>query len=435
MFSSFWFRKWLVRTGLARFSPTARRLTGGHPHVVKYLSDRTLAAPVELLKDPALFPNVDGPDVMNLNLPAPRFDSPLSSSRMTAERSGLPAAWGTMTLREAIAHEYERTDRRRLEPRAEVVITHGATSAYSATLDAFVNPGDGVVLFDPSSPLFSLGAASRRANVRWVPTWNEDGRIRFPEENLERAMRGAKLLVMSDPASPNGGVLAAGELERIAWFARRHDVLVYIDGSFGRFRYDAPATPFEDWSGLRRRLLVSGSVSQGYGLASLRVGWVSGPAPLLQAVALQSCLNAPYVSTASQELAVRVLRSAEHETAPLLERFRERRRYTIDRLRGIGLEPAWPGGGYFTWLAVGRLGLDGRQFAEKLLREKDVLVGPGSFYGPSGAGHVRISFATEDGRLREGLSRLGAFVNELAGKGVANSAEPKHAEVVTALTY
>ena len=79
----------------------------------------------------------------------------------------------------------------------------------------------------------------------------------------------------------------------------------------------------------------------------------------------------------------------------------------------MGLEPELPGGGYFAWVPVSALGLDGRAFAERLLKESRVLVGPGCAFGPSGAGHVRVSFATDDGRLREGLSRMGAFVERL----------------------
>jgi aspartate/methionine/tyrosine aminotransferase len=97
----------------------------------------------------------------------------------------------------------------------------------------------------------------------------------------------------------------------------------------------------------------------------------------------------------------------------VLDQFRARRRYVTDRLRGIGLEPDWPGGGYFVWVPVAPLGLDGRAFAARLLKERQVLVGPGCAFGPSGSGHVRVSFAADDGRLREGLARLAAFVGGL----------------------
>jgi len=413
---SFALRKWLVRSGLARFTSLARRLTGGYPDVLHYYSERTLAAPVERLTDPATFPIVDGPDVMNLNLPAPRFDSPLSGGRLLADRSGTPPAWGLPALRETIAERCLQQHGRTIDARTDVFITHGATAAYATALDAFINPGDRIVLFDPCSPMFALGAESRRARIRWVPTWNEDGRARFLEEGLGRAMRGAKMLVLADPANPTGGVLAETDWERIAWLANRHDLLVYLDESFGRYRLDMQAVPLASMTAMKNRLLVAGSVSQGYGLASLRVGWLTGPLPLLQACALQACLSAPYVPTACQDVALRALSTDEALFGPVREQFRERRRYTIDRLRSMGLEPSWPGGGYTTWVPVSPLGMTGRAFAEQLLRECDVLVGPGCAYGPSGTDHIRISFAAEDGRLREGLTRLAKFIAQRTGK-------------------
>ena len=128
-----------------------------------------------------------------------------------------------------------------------MIATHGATAAYFAALDAFVNPGDRVVLFDPCSPLFAAARAlpkSRHAKVRWVPTWTEDGRCRYIAADFERAMRGAKVLVMSDPGSPAGGCLSNEDLEHIAWIAGGYGVLVYLDESFAAFRYQT-LTPGE----------------------------------------------------------------------------------------------------------------------------------------------------------------------------------------------
>ncbi|MBI1918705.1 MAG: aminotransferase class I/II-fold pyridoxal phosphate-dependent enzyme [Planctomycetes bacterium] len=99
--------------------------------------------------------------------------------------------------------------------------------------------------------------------------------------------------------------------------------------------------------------------------------------------------------------------------------FSARRRYAFERLRGMGLKPAWPSGGFFFWVPVAEMGLDGRDFAERLLCEQRVQVMPGDLFGPSGAGHVRVSYATEDGRLREGLSRMADLVRSLKGSAVA----------------
>jgi len=412
-------KKWLVRTGVARHLPVARRLTGDGADFLKYYSDKVLAAPIEELIDPGTFPEAPACDVVNLNLAAPRFESPVSGTRVAADRTGLPPACGLKTLRAAIAE--------RNSPRSddEVLITHGASGAYASVLDAFLNPGRKVVQFDPSSPLFSLGALSRRATIRWIPTTTEDGRLRFDADRLAKSLRGATLLALADPGNPTGGTLAPEDQEKIAWAAKRADVLIYLDESFARFRFDGPANRLPSLPDAAGRTLVAGSLTHGDGLGSIRVGWLSGPKHLVRACALTASLNAPYVPTICQQIALRALQADEELFGPVQEEFRARRRYAFDKLRSMGLDPSWPAGGFFFWVPVSSFGMDGRTFAERLLNERKVFVGPGTAFGPSGANFVRISFAVEDGRLREGLARLAAFVESIGGK--PNAPAPRSA--------
>jgi len=144
--------------------------------------------------------------------------------------------------------------------------------------------------------------------------------------------------------------------------------------------------------------------------------------------------NAPFVSGLGQQLAARELDRAEDAFGPTVEELRARRRYTLDRLTAMGLPAPTPRGGYFAWVDVSRAQparpgtTPGRAFAERLLRAAGVLVGPGCAFGPAGANFVRVSFAAEDGRLREGLSRLARFVNgPPPGKASAPVAEGRAA--------
>jgi aspartate/methionine/tyrosine aminotransferase len=407
-----WLTKLLVRTRLARFVPSIRALCGDGVSHLKYYSDDTLTAPVAELLDAAYFPEPPADDVIDLNQPAPRYDTAVALGRV-ADRSGNPHPWGTTELRSALADMYVRRDGREVNPDDEVFVTHGATAAISAVMGAFVNPGDRVVLFDPCSPLFALGAKKRRANVRWVPTWNEDGRCRYMAADFEKALRGAKLLVIADPCNPTGACLSPDDLEHIAWIAAGYDVLIYADESYSRYRYDGRTRSLAVMPGADVRTLTGGSVSASHGLGSVRVGWVAGPKHLVKACALTASLAAPYVPAVCQQVAARAVAEGDEVFTPTREAFEGKRRYLIDRLRGMGFEPDWPAGGFFAWVPVSHLGADGRAFAERLLREEKVLVGPGCAFGPGGVGHVRISFAPDDGRLREGLARLAAFVERL----------------------
>jgi len=414
----FMLKKLLVQTGVARYLPISQRLAGDGVDYLKYYSDKVLAAPLEELLDPATFPESPGPEVVNLNMAAPRFDSPVSGARVAADRNGLPPVSGLKSLKQAVAERFLKRDGRSDD---EVLVTHGATGAFSAVLDAFINPGRKVVLFDPCSPLFSLGAKSRRATVRWVPTTTEDGRLRFNADLLAKTLRGATLLAIADPGNPTGGTLAAEDVEKIAWAAKRSDVLIYLDESFARYRYDGPANRLSALPDAAGRTLTAGSLTQGDGLGSVRVGWLSGPRQLVKACTLTASLNAPYVPTICQQIALRAVQADEDLFGPIQEEFRDRRRYAFDKLKAIGLNPAWPSGGFFFWVPMAAFGLDGRSFAERLLNEQKVLVGPGCAFGPSGGGFVRISFATEDGRLREGLARLATFMARIGGKPAATT--------------
>jgi aspartate/methionine/tyrosine aminotransferase len=406
--------KLLVRTGLARFLPAVRRLTDGGGACLHYYSDRVLAAPHEALGDVAGWLEAPGADVIDLSLAAPRFDLvPSGSTKLPADRRGYPPPSGLPELRAAVAEKLLAEHSLAASPGDEVLITHGAAGAFSVVLDTFVNPGDAVVLFDPSSPLYPLTLRQRRARVRWLPSRVEQGRLLFRLDQLDRALRRARLLVINSPSNPTGGVLAPEDLEQIAWWADRRDVLIFSDEVFARYQYEGRPASIGVLPRARRRTLTAGSVSKGHALASARVGWLAGNRHLLRVCTLTAGLQAPFVPTLCQQIAVTALRQGNDAFTPVREEFESRRRYAFERLEAMELQPPWPAGGFFFWIPVWTLGLGGRDFAARLLRSKKVLLTPGEHFGPSGAGYVRLSYAGEDGRVREGLVRLAEFVREL----------------------
>jgi aspartate/methionine/tyrosine aminotransferase len=412
MLPSFFWRKFFVRTGMAGWLPSIKRLLGGGEHYLRYLGDRALAAPVDELLDPAWFPDVQVPDAINLALGAPRCELALGALRSVNDRRAL-SAWGLAELREEIAGRRPQEQVAPFDPADEVLITHGASGAFAAAIDTFLNPGSNVVLFDPTSPLFILGLKHRRARIRWVQTWLENGKTRFDIESFAASMRGARLLVLADPVNPTGGVFAPEELEQIAWWAKKHDVLIYTDESFGNFRYESEETRLAALPNAENRLLIAGSVSKSHGLNAARVGWLLGCRHLLRPCAAMASMAAPFVSPLCQQLALAALRSGEETAAKIRDEFAGRRRYLVESLQGMGLPPAYPAGAYFCWMPVSRWGLTGREFARQLLLSQRVLVNAGEPFGPSGEDFIRLSYATEEGRLREGLQRLATFMDEL----------------------
>lgn len=408
MIESFFLRKLLARTGLAPLVPVVRRALGGGREYVRYYSDRTLAVPLDRLTDPALLPAIGTPDSIDLALGAPRCELPAAPLRGLADRRP-PAPWGDIDLRTELATRLHLDHGVESDPADEVLITHGATGAFAAAIDAFVNPGDRVVLFDPTAPIFPVGLAHRRARVRWVPTWSDRGRVRFPMDVFAKTMRGAKLVVLADPVNPTGCVFAPEDLEQIAFWARKHDVLIFQDVSFDRWRLEPARSRLASLPAVEGRIVTAGSFARSHGLTAARVGWVAGCRHLVRPSAAAALLSAPFVPSLCQHVALHALRTGEALLDEARTELGVRREYVRDRLAATGLAPWESAAGFFFWVPVPD-GQTGHAFAQRLLSAAGVLVNPGHVFGPSGRGFVRISYATDDGRLREGLNRLADFV-------------------------
>lgn len=404
--------RFLVRTGLARLLPGVRRLTDGGQDFVHYYSQRILAGPHAELRDAAgLLEQPDEPDRVDLSLGTPLFDlAPSLSTKLPADRRGYPPAWGLLELRALIAQKFEAEQQLHVRPEDEVLITQGVAGALSVVLDTFVNPGERVVLFDPSSPLYSWMLRHRRARPGWIKTGVEAGRLRFRHDDLARSLKGARLILLDVPHNPTGASLAPEDIEEIVWWADRHDVLIFCDQAFDRFQYDGEPLRIGSLVNTHRRTISAGSVSKGHGLASARVGWLAGHRHLVRPCALSATLQTPFVPTLCQQIALAALKQPEESFAAIRADFNSRRRYAFDRLGAMGLKPVWPAGGFFFWVPIHDLGYTGRDFAEELRQDHKVLVWPGEFFGPSGAGFIRLSYASDEGRLREGLTRLAEFV-------------------------
>src|SRR5262245_25783991 len=307
---SFFWRKLLVRTWLARLIPSLRHAMAGGEDYLRFYSDRTLAIPLTQLTDDTLMPGVTTPDSINLALGAPRCEMPTGLGRgVHDQRPG--CEWGDMELRSELAAQFQLDHGPEHDPANEVFITHGASGAFAAAIDAFVNPGDRVVLFAPTSPIFRIGLLHRRASIRWVPTWSDGGRVRFAMDAFAKAMRSAKLLVLADPANPTGCVFAPEDLEQIAFWANKHDALIYQDASFDRWRADPARARLASLPYAEGRIVTAGSFAKSHGLTAARVGWLCGYRHLVRPCAAAAMLSAPFVPPLCQQVALQAMRTGE----------------------------------------------------------------------------------------------------------------------------
>ena len=402
----------LVRAGLARWLPQARRALGQGADQLRYCSDDVLRLPFELLREAASAVSPVGPDVLDLSQgpdtgKAVRLSG--HNNLLTNQQACSPAQ-GHWELRKSIAQWIEREQRLTRDPQNEILATLGATGALQMALATFVNPGDRVVLFEPSSPLFEIFALARGARLQRIPTRVVDGRIRFGVDCLAKALRGARMILFANPMNPQGGVLSDEDLEQIAWWSAKRDVLIYSDDVFASFIYDKPPINIACLPRAFGRALSAGSLSKSHCQPGLRVGWLAADRALLRPCIGIAAVRAAFVPTLCQQIAVDLLEQPAEKLTRLRDQLASRRQYAYERLQALGFHVEWPAGGHFFWLETSRFDMSGSNFAEKLFREKRVRVSPGTLFGPNCANFVRLSFGTEDGRLRMGLGRIAEFL-------------------------
>jgi aspartate/methionine/tyrosine aminotransferase len=396
----------LIWSGATRLMPGLQRRLDGGIDYLPYYSDRLLTSPLLELQRLASLVAPESPEVIDLTLSAPYFDAPTppATLRIPHDRRGWPDLAGLPELRAAVADYLHAENDLAISSAEEILITAGALGAAQVIFDAFVNRGSAVALLDPVSPMYPLLARTRGAAIRWIGTRNDQGRLRIRLDHLSRRIGGARLLVLTSPNNPDGGVISAEDLEQVAWWANRLDVLILSDEVFSRFALDGEAVSIGRFERARRRTLTVGSVSKSHALAWARVGWIAAHRHLLRPCLATAALRCPFVSTLSQQIAANALRGSSGET--FCQQLLTRRRHVFERLRAAGLQADWPAGGFYLWLRVPTGWRDGQDFADSLLRTCRVRVAPGDLFGPSGTARVRLSLLGEDGRLDEGIHRL-----------------------------
>lgn len=421
--------KFLIKTGLADKFETVNRRAAGNAAWLRYYSDSVLAGPGEnmrLLKK-LLETRAAGSDLAPIDLTfgapelSPEWTEGFASFGQTVfanqhepdENNSLakyPPPLGLPSLKSLLAEKIRSEHSLVYDPHRELLITSGASQALSAALNALVSPGDKVVLLDPSYYMYSYMCKLLQARVHWIPTLLDGGLVQIDEVKLRRAMRGAKVMILNSPSNPTGCVIARETLETIGELANEYDVLLLSDEVYEYFNYECEFVSVASLPNVRPRTLVVNSFSKSFRMPSYRVGYIYGPEPLIQAITMQQVIQSPFVATLVQRLAAEALQRQHNIRERVRREYIPKRQIVVDACHKAGLNIAPPAGAFYAWVPVGGLGVDGHQFVMDLAATKNVLCMPGSDFGPSGVGYVRISFGGSVDDLREGMYRFVDFV-------------------------
>ncbi len=356
-------------------------------------------------------------DVISLTIGEPDFTTPEGITRaaiasLEAGETHYTANGGMLELRELIAANLRDRYGVEYDPRTELVITVGASEGVDASLRAIINPGDEVIYHEPCfvayAPCIQLagGVAVPVATTRATDFRVTAGMIR------DAVTPRTKAIFLGYPNNPTGAVLDHDELEAIGAVAEEHDLLVFSDEIYDRLVYGSHAhTAFSSLPGMRDRTVLLGGFSKSYAMTGWRIGYVAAPAALMNGIAKVHQYGIMCAPTAAQFAAIEALRSGEDALQDMRAEYDRRRRYMTDRFNEIGLSCFEPMGAFYCFPRVAdATGLDETAFAEALLEEERVGVVPGTAFGPSGTGHVRVCYATAYDQIVEAMDRIERFV-------------------------
>jgi aminotransferase len=352
-------------------------------------------------------------DVISLGVGEPDFSAPWAARTAAIDslergRTSYTSNRGMAELREEISRYVRRWDLD-YDPETEVLVTTGASEAVDLAVRSIVDPGDTVAVPQPSYISYVPAVRFAGGETLSVPTTMADDFALTREALRAAGASEADALMLCYPNNPTGAVMTREELAEVAAFCREHDLVVLSDEIYAGLRYDGDHASIATLPGMRERTVVFNGFSKTHAMTGLRLGFALGPEDAVTAmnrIHQYTMLSSP---TTAQYAAVEALRSCDDAVGEMRSQFDRRRRFVISRFNEMGLDCFEAKGAFY---AFPRCGGDDERFAEELLREQNVALVPGSVFGEGGEGHLRVSYATGMGDLKEAMDRIEAFVAE-----------------------
>ncbi|MFC7135421.1 MULTISPECIES: pyridoxal phosphate-dependent aminotransferase [Salinibaculum] len=351
----------------------------------------------------------EGEDIVHLEIGRPDFDTPdpIKSAAKQALDDGhvhYTSNYGVLPLRERLSQKFHDENDVRYDPESEIIVTAGATEAIFLTLLAFVDPGEEVLIPDPcwtyEPGIRAAGGVPRRYPLDPTNGFRPD----------VAAMRAAvtddtALVVVNSPHNPTGSAISEADLRALKEVVLEHDLLLLSDEIYEKIVYGETAhrTPASDDELYERTITVNG-FSKAYSMTGWRLGYLGAPANLIDPIIRVRQYSSTCAPSVSQYAGIRALEGDLHQ--PLVETFTNRRKTILDRIEDIpGMEMPEPAGAFYAFPTIPGES-DDKAFVRDLLREAGVATVPGTVFGPSGAGRLRIAYSNSRERIDTGFDRL-----------------------------
>lgn len=360
-------------------------------------------------------------DVISLSIGEPDFSTPWHIRQEGIRTLEAGKTWyspnaGLMKLREAIAAYVQRHSGVTYSSKDEILVTVGGSEAIDLGFRALLNPGDEVLIPEPCFVCYE--PLSRMAGGVAVPivTRAEDG-FRLTAAALRAAITPrTKMLVLPFPNNPTGGVMRREHLEEIAEVLRGTEIMVLSDEIYGELTYgEREHVSITSLPDMQDRTLLVGGFSKAFAMTGWRLGYVCGPQPLMAAIVKLHQYALMCAPTTAQYAAIEAMEHGDEDVTVMRAEYDLRRRFIVDELNRMGLTCFEPEGAFYVFPSIRITGMTSEDFCQKLLMEKHVAVVPGTAFGESGEGFVRISYCYSLKHITEAMERLRAFIAEHAG--------------------
>ena len=359
-----------------------------------------------------------GEDVIVLSIGEAEFDTAptIVDAAVKSLRSGrtrYAAAEGVMAFRDAVARQHTSMTGQAVTARNVVIMPGAQCGLFSASM-VCCDPGNEVILADPAYVTYEAVIAASGARSVYVPLRFDEG-FRFHPADIEAAVTPrTRAILLNTPHNPTGAVIGRADMAAIGEIARAHDLWIIVDEVYAELVYEGEHISPASFPELQSRTLSVGSLSKSHSMTGWRLGWVVGPHEVAKHLGELSIAMLYGQPPFLQDAGAHALNHAMGEVAQTRAMFRKRRDVLCDALKNVSnLGCERPAGGMFLMVDIRATGLDGDQFAQRLLDEQGVSVLSGDAFGDSTRGYVRIGLTQTEDRLAEAARRIGAFTKSL----------------------
>lgn len=358
-------------------------------------------------------------DVISLSIGEPDFQTPWHIRDEGIKSLEKGKTWyspnrGFMELRQEIANYYERRFGIPYDYKNQTLVTVGGSEAIDLAFRTLVQQGDEVIIPEPSFVCYEPLAVMAGGTPVIIRTKNEDN-FRLKAKDLEAAITPkSKLLVLPFPNNPTGAIMEREDLEEIAEVVLKHDLLVLSDEIYSELTYGGKShVSIASLDNMYERTIVINGFSKSYAMTGWRLGYALGSAPIIAQMTKLHQYGIMSAPTTAQYAAIEALRNGDRDVCKMRDEYDMRRRLVVDGFNEMGLSCFEPLGAFYVFPCIKSTGLTSEEFCTRLIMDKHVAVVPGTAFGESGEGFVRVSYSYSLKHLKIALERIKEFLGEL----------------------